>query len=132
MTHSPTPRPERRCARTEFPYEAVNCLLRGIQRRSGLGSLALGDEDGLVVAGAGTPANVERLALWGALSAVDQGDWREEVDAFFQSRPFFSMRVAIGPTKLRLSGIGAGESIRDEVERGLARILGARLGPMAD
>ena len=93
--------------------------------------MALGDEDGLVVAGAGTPASVERLALWGALSAADQGDWREEVDAFSSGQPFFSVRVAIGPTKLRLSGIGAGELIRDEVEQGLARILGERLGSTA-
>jgi hypothetical protein len=32
---------------------------------------------------------------------------------------------------LRLSGLGAGELIRDEVEQGLARILGERLGTRA-
>jgi hypothetical protein len=122
---------ERRARRSDFPYEAANLFLQSVQRRAGLHGLALGDDDGLVIAGAGKPADVERLAIWGALSAADQGDWRDQVDAYGPGRPFFSLRLAIGPTNLRLSGLGIAEEHRSDIEQGLARILGGRLGRAA-
>ncbi len=128
MTNPSPSLADRRLRRSEFPYEAASLFLRGLQRRLGLGSLVLGDEDGLVIAGTGTTASLERLAAWGALSATHQDDLRKQVEAFCPDLPFFSLRVAIGDTRLRLSGVAGSAPARGDIEPGLARILGERLG----
>jgi hypothetical protein len=118
-----SPFPDRRRCRSSFPYEAIGLFLSSMKRRARLRAITLGDEDGLVVAGAGRPRDLEFLAVCGALSGSDRGPWRDEIDAFAPDEPFFSLRLELDGACLLLSGVGQLDRGRVEVESALRRIL---------
>jgi hypothetical protein len=126
-----TPFPDRRRCRSRFPYEAIGFFLSSVKRRAHLRAITLGDEDGLVVAGAGRPRDLEFLAVCGALSGADRGAWREEIDAFAPGAPFFSLRLELGHACLLLSGVGQLDRSRLELESALRRILDLPCPPEA-
>ena len=115
--------PDRRRCRSNYRYEAAGLFLQRLKHRARLRAVTLGDENGLVVVGAGRPRDLETLAIMGALSAADQGPWRDEIDAFAPQMPFFSMRIDVGKSELLLSGVGSADLSRTEVECALQRIL---------
>ncbi len=120
-------RPERRIERSSLPREAARLYLRSLARRAGIRALVLGDDDGSVIAGAGERATLSRLAKAGADSAADRSGWRQRVDELASGGPFFSLRVSLGESRWRLSGLGNVLLGRPELEDSLARILGPQL-----
>lgn len=68
--------PERRVNRSEDPQQALSWWLEASRRRTNLGSLALADSLGILVAGAGSARDCDELAAWGPV--VLTGDpWPE-------------------------------------------------------
>ena len=60
--------PERRTNRSSDPLVALSRLLEATRRRTGASTLALADETGICIAGAGEAALCEELAALGPLS----------------------------------------------------------------
>ena len=112
-----------------MPREAAELYLQALARRTGIGAIALGDDQGSVIAGVGEPSTVTRLAHAGADSAADRQGWRQQVDDLGEGGPFFSLRMAAGEWVLRLSGLGNALLCRQAVEESLGRIFGPGLVP---
>ncbi len=107
------PKHDRRLARSENTQEALTRLLEAARRTSKLEALALGDELGLLVAGAGAADLCDELAATAPLSANDTMPVRLEV-----------RRLAVEGCEMFVSGRGAelGQAL-GRVADGCARIL---------
>jgi hypothetical protein len=64
--------PERRTNRSSDPLVALSRLLEATRQRTGASTLALADETGICIAGAGEVALCEELAALGPPSLVDR------------------------------------------------------------
>ena len=110
------PKRERRLARSENTQVALTRLLEAARRSSQLEALALGDELGLLVAGAGAADLCDELAAVAPLAANDTALTRSDV-----------RRLAIDGFEMFVSGRGAElDGALSRVAVGCVRILGEK------
>ena len=102
---------ERRKQRSEKPHEAVKLYLDAL-RKSGLEALALGTEDGDLVAGAG-PLDVEWMASIAASARLSTFAWDDRV--------IHVRRLEVNHVPMYLSS--AGGSVQDDAVSSIQRIL---------
>jgi hypothetical protein len=116
------PLPERRVQRSSNPQEALACWLEATRRRTNLRSLALADELGILVAGAGPARECDELAAWAGVLREGGADWPE--------RPPFELSAAKVPGfDAYVCLEGADEALNDvalDAAAGCSRILCGR------
>ncbi len=116
------PKLDRRQARTENTQLALTRLLEAARRSSALEALVLGDELGLLVAGAGAAELCDELAAVAPL--FGSGNAHSPAISAHGGRGTEVRRLAIDGCEMFLSGRGPGlESALGGVERGCHRIL---------
>ena len=114
---------ERRKARSEHRAEAIELYLGALARRSGMRAVALADQDGLLVAGAGPRQVLDQLAAVGAMSTANQGCWRELLDEIGATSLFCCYRLDVAGLRFQLAALGGVYESRDDVVEDLSRIL---------
>ncbi len=119
--------PERRRKRSSDPLIALSRLLEAARRRGGARALALADETGLCIAGAGDASICERLAAHAPLlartaPANDVVPCRLDV----VERTMQVRRLRIDGIEVLLCADGPEPFDMAEAERGSERILGRR------
>ena len=130
---------ERRTHRSGTPQEAVHLFLQAVAARHGLEALALTNEDGLLMAGASTPAgaglDLDWIGAVGCVCAV-RGRRGPSLGALVEratgGRHLESAELVVRGERLYLAGVGAtlpkgwaGAEVVAGIERILARSLPA-------
>ena len=123
---------ERRKVRSDRPAEAIRHLLEYNRDRYGLGALALADDDGLLITGAGDAVACDTVAAYAPLvmdRAVDRGRVRETVATVLPLLGLYPVdyRPVSGPrSALHVCGLGdqpaLDEALR-HISLGVERIL---------
>ena len=112
--------PERRVRRSENPQQALSWWLEASRRRTNVGSLALADSLGMLVAGAGPARECDELAAWGPV--VLTGDPWPEAPPF----PLSGVRVPGFDAFVCIEGRDeTRKRLAEDVAAGCSRILGA-------
>lgn len=104
---------ERRLRRSEKPGEAVRLYLEALRERTGMHGVALANEDGLLVAGAGE--DLDWLAAVGASSTRSTVQWGD--------RTVHVRRMRVHSEDVSLASTGA--LANDEAARSISRIFAA-------
>lgn len=130
---------ERRTHRSETPHEAAHLFLQAVAARHGLEALALTNEDGLLMAGASTPAasglDLEWIGAVGCVCAV-RGRRGPSLGALVEratgGRHLEAAEIRVRGERLYLAGVGqqvsagwAGPEVAAGIERILSRSLPA-------
>ena len=116
------PKLDRRQARSENTQVALTRLLEAARRASALEALALGDELGLLVAGAGAAELCDELAAVAPLFGSPSTALPTHLDVL--GRGTEVRRLAVDGCEMFISGRGAGlERALGGVESGCLRIL---------
>lgn len=117
---------ERRKNRSEVPQEAISLFLEAIAARNSLKALALANEDGFLVAGAGRGCNLEWLAALGPVCASPEGA-RAAITSLIEDvtggEDLFASAVTIAGQTLYLTSVGARVPRQKEAAETLQRIL---------
>jgi hypothetical protein len=117
---------ERRKNRSEIPQEAMALYLASIAARNSLKALALANEDGLLVAGAGGGYNLEWLAALGPVCADGEpsnGALGTLVEDVTGGEDLYASAVKIGDQTLYLTSVGARLPRQKEAIATIRRIL---------
>jgi len=116
------PKQDRRQARSENTQVALTRLLEAARRSAALDALVLGDELGLLVAGAGAAELCDELAAVAPLFGSATTSLPTNLDLL--GRGTEVRRLAVDGCEMFISGRGAGlSSALGGIERGCQRIL---------
>ena len=102
---------ERRKNRSEVPQEAMSLFLEAIAARNSLKALTLANEDGFLVAGAGSGCNLARAAITSLVEDVTGGE------------DLFASAMTVAGQTLYLTSVGARVPRQKEAAETLQRIL---------
>jgi len=117
---------ERRRKRSEMVQEAVALYFEAVMERSRIKAMALANEDGLLVAGAGPGYDHEWLA---ALGVAGQGEHHKDIiEEVTRGEGLISYDVQIHGRTLRLSAVGKRGFSVDDASFALARIFAPFFG----
>jgi hypothetical protein len=123
---------ERRQDRTTEALSALVRLLEAARRRSGLEALAVAENAGVLLAGAGPARLCDEMAAWAPLvkAPVANDAVPTRLDVF--ERRALVQRLAVDGVEIVVCGVGEGEKTRrelDSVAAGCTRILTKGRGP---
>jgi hypothetical protein len=117
---------ERRRQRSEMVQEAVRLYFEAVMERSRIKAMALANEDGLLVAGAGGGYDHEWLA---ALGVAEGGEHLSEIiEEVTRGDGLVSWDVAIHGRTLRLSAVVPGGAPVEDTSVTLSRIFAPFFG----
>jgi len=121
---------ERRKNRSEVVHEALALYLQAVAERAGVKAIAVANEDGFLIAGAGGGFNHEWLAALGSVSTGEErsGTVGSLIEDVTGGEAFFASSLSIFGRRLYLSSVGARVSEK-ELTPGLCRILGSSIAP---
>jgi hypothetical protein len=111
---------ERRRNRSEEPSQATALYLAAVAARGGLEAVAVGDEEGNLVAGAGGAYDLGWLAAMGAAFA---GRPEEHGDLAALGGDLHASPLKVGGKVLYLASVGAGRPCGEEAAAALGRIF---------
>lgn len=122
------PTDDRRKDRCETTLGALTRLLEAARRRSELDALALCDQAGCLVAGAGAAQLCDELAAYAPLLAGQDDPANDTLPTSLQAheRRFRVQRLSIDGVEVLLCESGSRASDMSAVAEGCRRILGAR------
>jgi len=112
---------DRRMNRSTFKDEALRLWLDAVKKRSGCGSMAIGDEAGLPAAGT-DPARVDEIAGVAAIHAIPGG---EAITTYGDSKMVIRT-IEIEHQRMVVAAVGTLESCRlalEEAGWGVRRIM---------
>jgi hypothetical protein len=116
---------ERRKRRSEMVQEAVRLYFEAVMERSRIKAMALANEDGLLVAGAGKGYDHE----WLAALAVSEGEHLSDIiEEVTRGEGLIACDVAIHGRTLRLSAVVPGGVPVEDTSRALSRIFAPFFG----
>jgi len=117
---------ERRRKRSELVQEAVSLYFEAVMERCRIKAMALANEDGLLVAGAGRGYDHEWLA---ALAVAENGEHHADViEEVTRGEGMISADVAICGRMLRISAVGKDRIPVEDTSVALSRIFAPFFG----
>lgn len=117
---------ERRRRRSEMIQEAVRLYFEAVMERNRIKAMALANEDGLLVAGAGGGYDLEWLAVLGVVG--HEGHVDDMIQEVSRGEGVESWDVAICGRRLRVSAVGRGRHPSEDTSVALSRIFAPFFG----
>jgi hypothetical protein len=117
---------ERRKKRSETIQEAVQLYFEAVMQRSRIKAMALANEDGLLVAGAGGGYDHEWLAVLGVVG--HEGHVDDMIQEISHGEGIESWDVAIHGRTLRVAAVGRGRVVSEDTSVALSRIFAPFFG----
>lgn len=118
-----SPSLERRIQRSENPADALACWLEASRRGAALKNLALADNLGILVSGAGAPTECDELAAWAPI-VLARGERPDGVRLTGVKLPGFDAYLCTAAEP------GQHIDLLKYVAEGCARILGRPVSPL--